>query len=400
MFINLADVKVHLLGIIFIFDALAFGLGSTSILAIRFGLYILMLFWIPKLKILHYNRSIILITLLAILIFVLPFLTSSNLSTSLDSALKTNFSLLLYVYAFLHITCFRKFLILSKYSFIAFVITLMCIAVSNIFQFGELNYKSTAFYFGASGVNYVKNTLLFGILSISYLWEKYRTKKKIFLNILFSAAIFLVIISTKRSALIVLISSLFILTYYNRKNLSKVIIPLVLLISFGSLFFKDSIVERMDARSKRFDVTNQENLEEEWRLVETNIVFENFQKGDWQIKLIGNEIFNEVEAYKLPLMFHNDLAVILGGTGLLGLSIYILFLLSLVFWYKKYLFSVKFAGSKIYKWMFLTFFIGLIIFGISGNFKVFGSSLSIILAGLGAIQSSMMQYYKTDQFQF
>ena len=367
---------------------MVWGLGSPILIYVRLLLYFLLILCLPKRSAPRISKSIGIVLLFVLYVLLLSFLNTSSIITSFDSALKIIFSFLLYVYCILHIKNQENFLKFSKFNFISLIVILGCIGLSNIFQFGEINYKDSSIYFGAAGVNIVKNVYLFGLLSIPYIFFAASKKIKFIGYFSFFSGIILILLATKRSLFVILILSLVLLFYYNRRNFSKLFFPSLLALTVGLFFFRDKITERIDNRAEAFSVSDGEEIEE-WRIIETEIVLKKYNEGSLLTKFFGNETFNEYNAYDLPYMFHNDFAVLLGSTGLVGLFMYLFFLATLVFWYKKNFSVTEQENTPIYKWMFASLIIGLIVFGISGNLKVLGSSLSISLAGLGGIQSSM-----------
>lgn len=167
---------------------------------------------------------------------------------------------------------------------------------------------------------------------------------------------------------------IFLYFYFNKKTLLKNIVPLGLIIIVSVFFFQDLIIERIENRSARFELNNDDEIEKEWRYHETLIVLENFNSGEYLTKFLGEETFNEVKAYNLPLMFHNDFAVLLGGTGLVGFSLYFLFLFRVSFWYIKKKYLIKLLNLNLYQYLFVSLLLGVILFGVSGNFKVLGGA--------------------------
>lgn len=382
MTVKSSALRLNLIGIIILLDITAIGLGFPVIILLRFFLYLVAIFLIP-LKTFKYNPTIILIFILILLIFLLSILNTSNVQVTFDSSLKTILSLMLPIILYNSIESEHDFLLLSRYFFYALILSLVIIVFSNIFKFGEINYYDSSILFGASGVNIVKSISLYFILSIPFFLSKNNRNRGAYLFYFF--AILIVILSTKRSAMLTIIIFFLLFLFINFKNIKKLIIPLLIFLSLGSYLFKDIVLGRLENRSARFDLSNPEEVEKEWRLIESFIAIEKFENGDFFVKLFGSETFNEINAFGLRYMFHNDFAVVLASLGLVGLILYFLLYLFLIkFFFKR----LRLVGSLgvIYRWLYICLVFSLIIFGISGNFKFLGGTLSTSLLGLLGLQ--------------
>jgi O-antigen ligase len=378
---NILVSRLDLIGIIILLDVAAIGLGFPILILLRFFLYITLIFLSP-LQNFKYNNTIVIIFILIFYIFLLTLLNTSNVLVTFDSSLKTNLSLILPIILYNSLVNEQDFLLLSRYFFYALMLSLGIIILSNIFKFGEINYRDSSILFGASGVNIAKNISLYCILSIPYFMSK--KNRNIGGYLLYFFAILTIILSTKRSAMLSIIIFLFLFLYVSIKNIKILVLPILIFLTYGFYLFKDIILARLDNRSARFNFSSDE-LEKEWRLIESFIALKKFDRGDVFVKLFGSETFNEINAFNLRYMFHNDFAVVLASLGLLGLIFYLFLYLFLFKFYLKRL-HVTSKLNAIYRLLYISLFFSLIISGISGNFKVLGSTLSTCLMGLLALQ--------------
>jgi len=374
--------KVKLLGLVLIFDSLSWAFGSEIVIYFRLFLYLIAcisIFPISRTQ----NKAVSLCLLFVAYILVLSIFNTNSISNSIGGALRTIFSLLLFVYSYKFIRSMNDFVILSKYAFYSLWLMYIFIVASNIFEFGAVNYHDESIRFGESGVNISKNIFLMTIFSLPYITNATTKKQKLIrYSVIFISAV-IIILAVKRTVLVMAIISLLLFVYFNRRYIGKLIF-ISLAVSIPIVFvFQDKITERFEVRSNRFEISNA-NIEKEWRVIETNIVLNRFEQGTIKTKIFGDETFNEIEAYNLPLMFHNDFALLLGGTGLIGLVLYLIFLFLLFIKYFKI--EKLLAKESVLKVMYLSFIIGIIVMGIAGSFRVLGSTMSISLAGIGAIQ--------------
>ncbi len=374
--------KAKLLGSIFIFDALTWGLGGAVLIAVRLVLYlyaVLMIFPIRDFR----NKAVMTVVLLAVYLFSLGIFNSSSISNSLNDAFKTILSLLMFIYAFSFIKTKADLLIVSKYAYYSLWMFFIIILASNIFKFGEINYHDESIRFGVGGVNIVKNIFLITIFSVPHIASPGKFRNRFFRYVAIFISLIVILLAVKRTVLLLIVLSGVLYLYFNRKHIVKTIFISMLAIIPGTFLFYDRITDRFEIREERLDVSGA-NIEEEWRYIETSLVLNKFENGDLKTKLIGYETFNEMEAYRLSIMFHNDFALLLGGTGLIGLTLYGLLIIILLLQYR--MISSILSQDSFMKMMYLSFITGLIVMGISGSFRVLGSTMSVALAGLGAIQ--------------
>ena len=383
---SIDSIRVNLLGCIILLDILTIGLGSILLVSVRLCFYLLTFLLIPWK---HFRINAVGITLLflAAYVFLLSVLNTSNYIVSLNSAIKINLSFWVFIYAFIVVRNEAKFLMISKYCYIALILAVLIVILANLLKFGEINYRDSSILFGASGVNIVKNMTLYGLMSIPYLLNSQRLKSWMTLIVL--GSFFLIImLATKRSAILAI--GLYIIVYIvlHSKDIKRLLVPGVIIFLVISYAFGSVISDRISNRAGRFDLNNPDALEQEWRLVETLIVIDNYNSGDVATKVFGLESFNESEAQNLPYMYHNDFAVLLGSMGLLGLGMYAVLQFNLI---RGYLISRKQKSSvPLWNWLYLVLFLSLIVYAISGNFKTLGGTLGTIMIGFGACHGVIM----------
>lgn len=337
------------------------------------------------------NGSIKLIFFFSFYLILLTLFNTSSIATTLSSTLKTSLSLFYYYFGLSLVKYDFTFSDLSRLIKNGVIIILLILITANVFSIGEINYHSTSsFYFGNTGVNIVKYlAILLACFPILFLKNDKRNR---ILYVIYAIAIVLIILSTKRSALLVVFISFFFFVkniIVKTRNYSVLVLIALIAVAMGYLL-KDDMQANFEARQEELKISENVEFEEEWRYVETMIVFERFRNSDILHKLIGNETFNEIDAYGQRYMFHNDFAVILGSTGLIGLFLYMSIFISLFLTYRKYMKCYNPINKKYTTQLIIL----LLIFGllaIAGNTKFLGGSLAIIMYLFGANEALIIK---------
>ncbi|MBL6660285.1 MAG: hypothetical protein ISP70_02210 [Crocinitomicaceae bacterium] len=205
----------------------------------------------------------------------------------------------------------------------------------------------------------------------------------------------------KRISIIAIVVGLMIHLIYsqNRSNIFFGLIISLLLIFVAFPIFESSLNKQMAARERR--LTTQ-NLEEEGRYQETFIVLDEiiYQPNPF-IFFFGKEIFNSPGNYANGRygrrQIHNDYNVVLHGSGLVGLLLFISWPVPLFLFYKKIKRIAKheFKDKKLFDYISVTFLIFLIIgyvLSISGGINAILFN-SVRVAIMGASLRILYEHY-------
>jgi len=242
-------------------------------------------------------------------------------------------------------------LYLKVWLFVIPILFIINLLIYNIFKIGEPIYGGL-------------NTLRFGdlhhsriysgslTLILSFVLFKY-SKPKILLIILLFILFIILLLSLRRTAIILVIQSFIIyLFFYKKKNkyFYLYIFSFILIIWFFYPLYQEKLIEIFEVRSDRIILSN-ETIEEESRFQESLVVTKKiFSFEDLQYSLIGTEFLNSFGTYSFfefdppnTRILHTDYAVILHGSGLLGLILYSLFLFEII---RSIYLRIKLTGLK------------------------------------------------------
>ncbi|MBN1185605.1 MAG: hypothetical protein JXB49_25200 [Bacteroidales bacterium] len=238
---------------------------------------------------------------------------------------KVSMSTLMFVIGNYFIRSFNNFRKLMIYYFIFYLFLLATIFFSNISGIGHIDYDESenAFLYGGVGVSMTGIIMLVLILvpqvSIILKSKIYRY----FIIGLFIVGLLLVVISTKRSALLGLFTSVltFLLLYKRRFMLLLPLLTITLILYIFHPVYKDVLIRSYETRETSFYgiSENAGDIEEEARYNETSLVINSFKSDNIIHKLFGSELFNEFEYFKTERMLHIDFNVLLNGAGIFGL---------------------------------------------------------------------------------
>jgi hypothetical protein len=282
------------------------------------------------------------------------------------------------------------------------VLYILNILISTFFNIKGKSYSSEIFDVGnvfTEGLNSMAYLLTAAPL-ILYLNPKYRR-----IIIVLSVIIFiLVLVQLKRISILAILTGLLINLFLSRNRIN---IFFGLLISSFFLFiafplFESTLQKQVKARERRLST---ENIEEEGRYQETFVVLDEIVfSGETALLFFGKEVFNSPENYANGKygrrMIHNDYNVILHGSGVVGLILFVIWPIPIFLFYRKIKIYVKFyfEDKKLFDYMNVTFISFLImgyILSISGGVNAILFN-SIRMAVLGAILRIFFEYFKNN----
>lgn len=322
------------------------------------------------------NKFFIVTLLLSVYTFMMCLL-SSNIVQSLIVWNKFYIATTLFIVGFYSVNSLNDYKSILKNSYIASVIVMIYILVSNLLGFGEFSYGTEVLQFGETGVNILKIigiTLIITPLTI-YLY----TKKRKWILVISVISIILILLGMKRGlflAVLVGFSTFLVLTPYKGKYLKT--IPIFIIFLIPSLFyFQESIASVYENRINRLGgeqliKTGKEGEGAEGRSIELRWVLNRFSQGEIPFKLFGEDPFlarnNALGIRGYSRMNHIDFTSALDSFGLIGFLLITLWHLNIL----RYLFFLRSKlKRKVQKEIIavcLALFIAYIPFSISGTF--------------------------------
>ena len=282
--------------------------------------------------------------------FFILVILSSNFFFSLDLYLKLFIGVMMLPIGYYYFNTPEKISLLLKSFFVALVIYIINIAISNTFKLGSSDYLDDSFYFGTGRVNITKSLLLlvfFAPLTITF------KRNKLLTTLIFILGLLIALIGIKRSVLLSGFIAFVIYAYFkrNKTKLIKASIALAIFVSLILIAFPsyiDTFLARFEAREERIEVTD-ESLEEEARYNETFQVTNEWLNGSIKHKLIGSELFNDRYYYNTHRMLHTDYMIILNGAGIVGIVLW--FLIYVLIIYKKNKYYKYLKNDNLYREM-------------------------------------------------
>lgn len=287
-------------------------------------LFLFMIKYYPK------ERVSLYILLYILFYFVLVFL-SSNVFESFYNYLKFFIGIVMFPLGYYFVNSYNRFQTLTKYYFIALLLFLVNLLIANIFKLGTSDYLDDSFYFGAGRVNTTKNMIILLFVSINLIPMLTRKQKLYFIAVLVVAA-FITLVGIKRSVLLSFSVGAILFLLYNRAKHGS--LKIILAGTFGALMLFLVYPKAFDLFEARFEARGQsvelsdEAIEKEGRVGEFQEVLQTWVDGGIKHKLIGSDLFNDRQFFGVKRMLHVDYSVILNGSGLVGIILWIIILLA------------------------------------------------------------------------
>jgi len=264
------------------------------------------------------------------------FFFSSDPGLSVRFGLRVFVALILFSIAY-RANVNRDFLIKIVSKFPAYLVCFIVYTLlSNVLGFGMVTYDDSSFITGFLFGSDLLIISFFIIFVVHYRKEISVNKYLIYGSVIIS---FLILLFTlRRTTVFVVIFGVFFLNL-SPKNFIKTAIPLSLILVFSSIliFQSELFQQRFQARSEKVSI---DSLEEELRYLETYIVLEEiFSFEDLSKSIFGEQLFNSAGYYGNGVfgrrIIHIDYWQWLNGSGILGLSIYLLLLFVIFIFYTK-----------------------------------------------------------------
>ena len=267
-------------------------------------------------------------------------LFSSNLSKTMNDYLKIVLSMAMYPIGYYYFKTMDAFKKLNYIYFWVLVMFITDIIIANVFSLGSSDYLADSFYFGAARVNITKAMILLVFIApINFLLVTPKHRKT--LALIYVVGLLVALIGIKRTVLLSAITGFIIYLMFSphRTKILKGSIILIILIVTVFSYFLDVFFQRFQARENRIQLT-EENLEEEARYNELELVMNAWVEGSVKHKLIGSEFLNDRAYYGTIRMLHIDYMIVLSGSGLIGIYM----------WFFVY-FSIIKSKNKYYKYL-------------------------------------------------
>jgi hypothetical protein len=259
-------------------------------------------------------------------------LFSSNIRLSLTMTVKTSIGMLVYMLAqrfFGGSGQFNKLLGYYKYLFILLLLT---IVLSNLLGIGQTGYgedpsAEESVFFGSIGVNITKLLIIPILIAPVYLYNIKGKLNKAISIILILIGIIITIIAFKRSSTLGLIGGALVYALLMKKSkIVKPLIYIVIIAYFSFPLYKDYLFNSFEARKGQLYYVSKEaeSMEKEARYWETANVLNALKEDDLIHTFFGSEIFNEFDYFNVVRMLHIDYNVILNGSGIIGLFLFLI----------------------------------------------------------------------------
>ncbi|MCK9452754.1 MAG: hypothetical protein M0Q90_13760 [Bacteroidales bacterium] len=224
-------------------------------------------------------------------------------------------------------------ILISKAYFIVGLLFVFNFVISRIFSLGRTVYDEDSASFDSGNfsatVLYIGSVVMILTPVLMYFSNYVKRNLILLLSIAIGA---LLLISMRRTAIIIVAVGLLILFYYyvKKNGILQRIVQVGLLIALLYPFVEGKVMERLQARSDRFE---EGALEKEGRYVETIIISENiFSFKEIYYSLFGKELFNSAGNYSYPdpkRVIHADYNILLSGSGLIGIALYLMMFISI-----------------------------------------------------------------------
>lgn len=263
--------------------------------------------------------------------FIISFF-SSDLIGTFQSYVSIFTSMVLYLISF---NTFSKWNDINYFKFPLTIIPLLFII--NLILYSGLGLGEAAYggilHFGNLHNNAIYTGVL--ILLVGTIFHKYIKYK--FLNvILLFALLIILLVSLRRTAIILIFSGFFIyLLMADFKQTIKLGFPIVLLLLLTFPYYSNFLITAIEARGQR--ATLEQNIENEARFREITIISDrSFSFNNLNYSLFGKEYLNSEGTYatasfrvRSDRVLHTDYARLLHGSGIIGLTLYFIILLAI-----------------------------------------------------------------------
>lgn len=267
--------------------------------------------------------------------------------------------------------------------FIMSVLFLINIAVSNVFNLGGGSYEENEELYIQTGSIYSEglNSIAYFLLLVPAMLRLYPFKNKLY-RVLFIAisiiCLILLILILKRGALSVVISGYMVIFLVSGIRLKGKFIQFAFISLLAMIItypmYQNILESRLNVRQERLST---DAIETEGRYLENEVVINDIIfSGNIYWLFFGHDVLNSSGNYgdgSFGLrQLHNDYAQILNGSGIVGLSLYLLLNISILMFYikqKRKLIRMNLYTNEdhILNTLFYAYFLSFFILGASGT---------------------------------
>ena len=254
-------------------------------------------------------------------LIVLAFLSSNFEISFVDGALKTAIPFFMIPIGIMASRMKKNLLI--KPMIWVIIILLINYVFSQFFKLGVSIYEKDSFYKGGA----TASAPVIIALSLLIIFHAFNIKKlpygRIITIMIVSSALFVIIFSLKRGAILALICATLTYLIYTGKRAKTagrfIIIGLIMIFILNNNL--DSFYKRFESRT-----TERNELQNEGRYKEIFYIFQEFEKSNPGQIIFGSEPFNSdvvmAKYFGRKRRLHVDYNILLHGTGCLGLLLY------------------------------------------------------------------------------
>lgn len=309
---------------LFVFEPL-----KTFITYLRGSILILVVFFF----IFRYGNHIWRINKAIILMFIyfsILLSQSSNLNVSFPFFLKFFSGIIMFPVFYMLVIHVRDLRIVKRSFFITLFVFVLNFILADLFNLGTEIYSDGQGDFQTGNITasglYTGSLLLIAAPLIYSLLKS--NSSRIYFIILNFSTVLMLILAMRRTALLIVVIGYATIGFFYRQK-SSLYRYGIMVFAFTAIIVSinfDKIQNRIEVRSNRFE---DGSLEKEGRYIETALIYTNiFNFDDLSYTILGREIFNSPGSYGYPdpeRVIHVDFNIILSGSGLIGLFLYLIF---------------------------------------------------------------------------
>lgn len=311
-------------------------------------------------------------------------LLSSNFEISfVDGALKTSIPLFMIPIGILASKMHKNLLI--KPMIWVIIILLINYLFSQFYKLGVSIYEKDSFYKGGATASAPIIIALILLLIFHAFNNKKLPYNKIIIIIIVSLALFVIIFSLKRGAILALICATITYLVYTAKRTRTAV--RFILVGLLMIFILNN---NIDSFYKRFEsrTTERNELQNEGRYKEIFYIFQEFENSNSIQILFGNEPFNSdvvmAKYFGRKRRLHVDYNILLHGAGVFGLSLYLIIYFNLFKlarkMRRKWINSISESSNKENYALVISILILSLVMGFSGGLQFISYRVMLFLA--------------------
>lgn len=273
-------------------------------------------------------------------------INSSSLFISYQYFIKVCIYLLLMRISFDYFDNLGKMQRFAKWTVISAFMIIIINIVLQIFQLGESNYVQGTFNeAGGGSATLIITFIAISLPIISVILTPKKQLHSLIFAVIYIASIIFVLLSFRRTSWFYFSFSLFLQYLFTRQKASKSVgVILTGLVVFIFIIFLQSTI--LDIYEARY-VKVERRIENEGRFTETYDVYDKIiYKNDLITNLFGREAFNfsterNVREFGVDRQYHSISSILFDGVGLIGVSIFAIFIFQILYYIYKYRYYLK-----------------------------------------------------------